>query len=210
MITLYTWVTSNGHKASIMLEEIDAAYEVSPVNLRQNEQHNPSFQKISPNNKIPVIIDHDGPEAPRTVFETGAILIYLAEKSGRLLPASGRRRDEALEWLFWASTGLAPMLGQWNHFARRAEEKLPGQIERFTKEAVRLFKVLDRRLGECAYLGQDYSIADIAAFTRTRSVLPALRETAGAALGDTPAIDRWLAEVGQRPAVKRGLAIPQV
>lgn len=210
MITLYTWTTSNGRKASIMLEEIGAQYRVQPINIHRGEQHEPAYLKISPNHTIPAIVDHDAPEEPRTVFESGAVLIYLAEKSGQLLAATGHRRDEALGWLLWASSGLAAAHGQWRHFAQRAEQKIPTEIERCTKEALRMITVLERRLSEQPYLAQDYSIADITAFTRARAALPAFREETGALLGPTPAIDRWLAAIEARPAVQRGLEIPKV
>lgn len=208
MITLYTWTTPNGRKASIMLEEIGAAYIVNAVNLGKDEQRAPEFLKISPNNKIPALVDNSG-ASPRMLFESGAILIYLAERSGRLLAPAGPKRDEALEWLFWASSGLAPMLGQWNYFARRSEEKNPAAVERFSKESVRLFRVLEKRLSETGHLAQDYSIADIAAFTWTKAILPELRKQAPDELSGLPAIDRWLAEVGGRPAVVRGLEVPR-
>ena len=209
MITLYTWTTPNGHKASIMLEEIGAAYMVKPINLGKGEQHAPQFVAISPNNKIPAIID-DSDADRRAIFETGAILIYLAEKSGQLLPSRGALRDQTLEWLFWASSALAPMLGQWNHFARRAKERTPVAIEHFAKEAVRLLHVLEGRLAEATHLAGRYSIADIAAFTWTRALLPELRKDAGDQLADTPSINRWLAEIGARPAVARGLRVPTI
>jgi GST-like protein len=210
MLTLYTWTTPNGRKASIMLEEIGARYAVTPVNIGKDEQFDPDFLAISPNNKIPAIVDAPEDGAKRTVFETGAILIYLAEKSGQLLPPDGPARDKTLEWLFWATSGLAPMLGQWNYFARRAEEKTPTAVDRFTKECVRLFHVLEKRLAETPFLASAYSIADIGAFTWADAVLPKLRGDAAKQLGDTPSIDRWLTAINARPAVMRGLKIPEV
>jgi GSH-dependent disulfide-bond oxidoreductase len=210
VITLYTWTTPNGRKASVMLEEIGAAYEVKPVNIGQNEQFAPDFLRISPNNKIPAIVDRTGDGPPRTVFETAAILIYLAEKSGRFLPASGPGRDRALEWLVWSVASLGPMFGQWNYFANRADEKVPAAIKRFTDEAVRLVGVLETRLGQEPFLAGEYGIADISAFTWTVAVLSKLKEQAGPALGATPAIDRWRAEIAARPAVERGMAVPKV
>lgn len=209
MITLYTWATPNGRKASIMLEEIGERYEVKTVDISRNEQFDPAFLAMSPNNKIPAIADQDGEEV-RTVFETAAILIYLAEKSGKLLPVKGVARDSALEWLVWSVAGLGPMLGQWNYFARRAPEPVPAAVERFTGEAVRLFKVLEGRLDEAGYLAGDYGIADISAFTWTKAVLGPLREMAGERLGATPQIDRWLLQIESRPAVRRGMAVPRV
>lgn len=209
MITLYTWATPNGRKVSVMLEEIGESYEVKTVNIAKNEQFDPGFLAISPNNKIPAIADHDGEEV-RTIFETAAILIYLAEKSGQLLPERGVARDSALEWLVWSVAGLGPMLGQWNYFAKRAPEPVPAATERFTAEAVRLFKVLEGRLDEAGYLAGDYGIADISAFTWTKAVYGPLREMAADRLGPMPQIDRWLLEIESRPAVRRGMAIPQV
>jgi GST-like protein len=209
MITLYTWTTPNGRKASIMLEEIGADYSVKPVNIGKDEQFDPAFLALSPNNKIPAIVDHDGEGGERAVFETGAILIYLAEKSGRFLARSGRQRDEGLEWLFWSSSAFSPMLGQWNYFVLRAPEKVPAAIERFTKEAIRLFRVLENRLAAELYLAGEYSIADIATFTWVKAVGAKLKEHAGE-LGETPSIDRWLSEIDARPAVQRGMVVPKI
>jgi GSH-dependent disulfide-bond oxidoreductase len=210
MITLYTWTTPNGRKASIMLEETETPYTAVPVNIGKDEQFAPDFLAISPNNKIPAIVDEDGVDRRRTVFETAAILTYLAEKTGMLLPTHGRGRVETLEWLAWSISGLAPMLGQWNYFARRAPEPVPAAIDRFTAEAARLLGVLERRLGQHAYLAGDYSIADISTYTWTAAVLPAFREAAPQALAPTPHIDRWLSQIAARPAVQRGKQVPQV
>ena len=210
MITLYTWTTPNGRKASIMLEETGLSYVARPVNIGQNEQFAPAFLAISPNNKIPAIVDEEGVDRRQTVFETAAILTYLAEKTGQLLPAHGPRRIEAQEWLAWSISGLAPMLGQWNYFARRAEVKTPAAIERFTAEAARLFGVLETRLSQATYLAHDYSIADISTYTWTAAVLPAFREHAAGALEPTPHITRWMSEIAARPAVQRGMLVPQV
>jgi GST-like protein len=208
MLTLYTWTTPNGRKASIMLEEIGASYDVKAINLAKKEQFAPDFQKLSPNNKIPALVDASDGNAPRVLFETGAILLYLAVKSGKLLAVDGRQRDEATEWLFWATSGLAPMLGQWNYFARLSEEKVPLALGRFTSEAIRLFKVLEQRLSESAFLAGEYSIADISAFTWTNAVLPELKKDAADL--ETPSIDRWLKQINARPAVVRGLQVPNV
>ena len=210
MITLYTWTTPNGRKASIMLEETGLSYVARPVNIGQNEQFAPAFLAISPNNKIPAIVDEEGVDRRQTVFETAAILTYLAEKTGQLLPAHGPRRIEAQEWLAWSISGLAPMLGQWNYFARRAEVKTPAAIERFTAEAARLFGVLETRLSQATYLAHDYSIADISTYTWIAAVLPAFREHAAGALEPTPYITRWMSEIAARPAVQRGMLVPQV
>jgi GST-like protein len=209
VIDLYTWTTPNGRKASVMLEEIGAEYTVKPVDLGKDEQFDPAFLALSPNNKIPAIVDPAGEGGERVVFETGAILTYLAEKSGRFLPSSGRRRDEGLEWLFWSSSSLSPMLGQWNYFVLRAPDKVPAAIERFTKESVRLFGVLEKRLSVEPYLAGEYSIADIATFTWVNAVGSKLKEHASD-LGETPSIDRWLRDIEARPAVQRGMAVPKL
>lgn len=211
MITLYTWATPNGRKASIMLEEIGAAYEVRPVNIGKGQQFAPDFLAVSPNNKIPAIVDHEGDGAPRTLFETAAILLYLADKAGRFVPPPGPERDRTTEWLIWSVAGLGPMFGQWNYFANRAPEKVPAAIERFTTESLRLIGVLERRLSDAPYLGGDqYGVADISAFTWMRTVFDKIRDQAGSAWAGTPEIDRWMSEIDARPAVTRGMAIPKV
>lgn len=211
MITLYTWTTPNGRKASIALEELGLDYEVKPINIGKDEQFSPEFLKVGPNNKIPALVDHDAPGGPLSVFESGAILVYLAEKTGKLLAPSGPARYAALEWTFWQMGGLGPMLGQLGFFVMRSKEKSPEAIERFTTESHRLFTVMEARLKDNAYLaGADYSIADIACYAWTFAASTLLRQAAPAAWGDFPSIERWLAAVGDRPAVKRGMAIPQV
>lgn len=209
MITLYTWTTPNGRKVPIMLEELGWPYEVRTVDLGKNEQHAPEFLKISPNNKIPAIVDHDAEGGPLTIFESGAILTYLAEKSGRFLAPSGPERFKALEWLHWQIGSLGPMLGQLGYFAKRAEEKTPAAIARFTEEGERLLGVMERRLRESAYLGGEaYSIADIAAYPWTLAATTFLQEPLAQALQDKEAIRRWLQMVGERPAVQRGMGVP--
>ena len=211
MITLHTWTTPNGRKVPIMLEELGWPYEVRTVDLGKNEQHAPDFMKISPNNKIPAIVDHDAEGGPLAIFESGAILTYLAEKSGRFLAASGPERYKALEWLHWQIGSLGPMLGQLGYFARRAEEKTPAAIARFTEEGERLLGVMERRLRESAYLGGEaYSIADIAAYPWTLAATTFLQEPLAQALQDKEAIRRWLQMVGDRPAVQRGMNVPEV
>ena len=163
MITLYTWATPDGRKASIMLEEVGLPYVVKPINIGRDEQFAAEFLAVAPNNKIPAIVDDDAPDGPLSLFESGVILTYLADKSGQLLAPSGRQRYKALEWLHWQVGGPGPMLGQLGFFAVRSDEKAPLAIERFTTEADRLLRVLDRRLAASAYLaGPDYTIADIA------------------------------------------------
>ncbi len=203
MIDLYTWSTPNGHKAQIMLEETGLEYRSHPVNLQEGEQHAPEYLAISPGGKIPAIIDHDGPggeELP--IFESGAILLYLAEKSGRLLPADPRGRWQALEWLMFQMGGVGPMLGQAGYFRNRAPEAIPSVIERFTSEAGHLYGVVDRRLADREFLADDYSIADIACFPWLR-----VFERLGIDIGDFPAVSRWLGAIAARPAVQRGLAV---
>jgi len=211
MITLYTWTTPNGRKASIALEEMGLPYEVRPVNIGNNEQFAPEFLKISPNNKIPAIVDHGAAGGPLAIFESGAILLYLAERSGMLLPTSPAGRAKALEWLFWQIGGIGPMLGQLNYFANRAPEKLPLAVGRFQDEGIRLLNVMEKRLGEAAYLGgNEYSIADIATYPWVSVGLGMVRGVAGDALPPTPSVDRWLAAIGARPAVQRGMEVPKV
>jgi GST-like protein len=211
MIDLYTWTTPNGRKASIMLEETGLPYKVHPVHIGKQQQFDPAFLKISPNNKIPAIVDNDGPGGPLSVFESGAILIYLAEKSGRFLDKHGPERYKALEWLNWQMGGIGPMFGQLGFFAIRSEEKSPLAIKRFTEENERLLGVIDRRLQECAYLaGDEYSIADIAAYPWMLSAKTFLGPVLGPAIDAKPAIHRWLDAVGGREAVKRGMAVPKV
>lgn len=209
MITLYTWSTPNGRKISIALEEMGLAYEVKPINIGKDEQFAPDFLRIAPNNKIPAIVDHDAPGGPLSIFESGAILQYLGDKSGKFLPKDYPARAKVLEWLNWQMGGLGPMFGQLNFFARRAPEKLPLAIDRFRDEGVRLVKVMEKQLGRNAYLaGADYSIADMASYAWTLGVLPLIKELAGDALGPVPATDLWLMSVGSRDAVKRGMAVP--
>lgn len=210
MITLYTWTTPNGRKASIMLEEVGLPYEVRPVNIGADEQFAPEFLKVSPNNKIPAIVD-DAPQEgdPVSVFESGAILQYLAEKTGRLLAPSGPARVAALEWTYWQVGGLGPMLGQLGYFAHRAPDKHEPSIARFRDEGNRLLDVMERRLGEAEYLaGADYSIADIACYAWASASQRMLRATLGAT--ERPGVARWLEAVGARPAVQRGMEVPKV
>ena len=211
MIDLYTWTTPNGRKASIMLEEVGLPYTVKAVNIGNNEQFTPEFLAVSPNDKIPAIVDHDVEGGPLAIFESGAILTYLAEKTGKFLPASGPDRYKVMEWLYWQIGGLGPMLGQLAYFAVRAQVKSPDAIERFTTENKRLFGVMDKRLGEEAYLaGADYSIADIACYGWTLAAANMLSQAAPEVWGENKHINRWLKAIGERPAVVRGMAVPQV
>ncbi len=214
MIHLYTWRTPNGRKIPIMLEEIGVAYAVHPIDISKNEQFASDFLRIAPNNKIPAIIDDhivdttaDG--GAFAIFESGAILIYLAETSGRLLAPSRPARFKALEWLHWSIGGLGPMLGQLGFFAVRAEDKAALAIDRFTQEADRLLGVVERRLSDAPYLaGDDYSIADIACYPWLVAATTALKEPLAKSLQDKPALHRWLATVGSRPAVVKGMRVP--
>ncbi len=204
MIDLYTWPTPNGHKVHIALEELGLPYTVHAVDIGAGDQFKPGFLKISPNNRIPAIVDQDGPNGkPLALFESGAILIYLAEKTGRLLAPKGAARYAAIQWLMFQMGGIGPMLGQAHHFRVYAPEKFQYAIDRYTNEAKRLYGVLDRRLGEAAYLaGAEYGIADIATF-------PWLRywEQQGVAIAEYPNVRRWLDDIAMRPAVIRGLEV---
>lgn len=207
MLTLYAWPTPNGQKPLILLEELGAPYEMRFVNLGKNEQFDPDFLKISPNNKIPALVDA-GPEGgPVSLFESGAILHYLAAKYGRFLP-EGQGKWQVLQWLHWQIGALGPMLGQLGYFGLRAEEKLPHAISRFSAEASRLIGVLDTRLAEARYLGGDeYSIADIAAYPWAKAAATHFAALLGDRIDQATHLARWLGEVGTRPAVQRAMAI---
>ncbi|MBI3506976.1 MAG: glutathione S-transferase N-terminal domain-containing protein [Proteobacteria bacterium] len=205
MIELYTWTTPNGRKASVMLEELGLAYNVHKINIGKDEQFTPEFLAINPNNRIPAIVDTDGPGGkPLTVFESGAILIYLAEKTGsKLLPTDPRQRSVVLQWLMWQMGGVGPMFGQTHHFMHAAPEKVSYGIERYSKETRRLYRVMDKRLGEVAYLaGADYSIADIATYPWV-----ARHEHHKVDLAEFPNVKRWFDAISARPAVAKGMAV---
>lgn len=208
MIDLYYWTTPNGHKITIALEELGLEYDIKSVNIGKGEQFSPEFLEISPNNRIPAIVDHDvtGPDAqegPLALFESGAILEYLADKTGRLLPKSGRGRYITLQWLYWQMAGLGPMAGQNHHFRNYATEKIPYAINRYVDETARLYGVLDRRLGKSSYVaGEEYSIADIAIWPWIKS-----HDAQGQSLDDFPNIRRWFARIAERDAVKRAYAL---
>ncbi len=205
MIDLYTWTTPNGYKISIALEELGLAYNTIPVNIAAGEQFSSEFLRISPNNKIPAVVDHDGPEGTSvSVFESGAILIYLAEKAGALMPEDVAGRMRVLEWLMFQMSNLGPMLGQAGHFLRYAPEKIPYAIDRYTKESNRLFRVMDTRLDEVQYLAGEYSIADVACYPWIRSAIV----VGGYDLSDYPNLMRWFDAIDARPAVQLGLAVP--
>ena len=207
MIDLYTWATPNGHKASIMLEELALDYRVHPIDIGNDEQFAPDYVAINPNAKIPTIVDQEGPGGGAfAVFESGAILIYLADKAGRLLSPEPRRRSQAIQWLMFQIGGVGPMLGQAQHFRRFAPHPVPYAIERYSSEAARLYGVLDRRLGEAEFLADDgYSIADVATYPWV-----VRHEWQGISLADLPNVRRWFETVGQRPAVQRGMQVPRL
>ncbi len=205
MIKLYTWSTPNGRKASIALEELELPYEVETINIGKGEQFQPHFLEVSPNNRIPAIVDPEGPEGePVALFESGAILLYLAEKTGKLMPTDPAARRNAHQWLMWQMGGFGPMLGQAHHFLRFAPEDLPYAKERYKKEAARLYGVLDGRLADAPYLaGDDYSVADIATFPWA-----ARHPWQEIDLADYPNVKRWYDAIEARPAVQRGMAVP--
>ncbi len=193
-----------------MLEELELSYEAVPIDIGGDQQFTPEFLAISPNNKIPAIVDEEADGGPLAIFESGAILFYLAEKTGRFLPQTTRARMDALAWMNWQIGGLGPMLGQVGFFAVRSKEKAPLAIERFTTEADRLLRVMDKRLSAVPFLGgEDYSIADIAAYPWTVVATTFLAAPLAKTLGAVANVQRWLGEVGARPAVVRGMQIPK-
>jgi GSH-dependent disulfide-bond oxidoreductase len=206
MIDLYTWGTPNGRKVSVMLEECGLGYRVHKIDIgKANDQHKPEFVKMNPNSKIPVLVDSDGPDGKSiTVFESGAILIYLSGKTGMLLPKSDRGKYEALQWLMFQMASVGPMFGQCHHFFRAAPEPVPYAIERYTKEKDRLYGVMNTRLGESKYLaGKEYTIADVATYPWVSRF-----DYHKTNLADYPNVKRWFDELSARPAVQRGMAIP--
>jgi GST-like protein len=205
MIELHTWGTPNGRKISIMLEEVGLAYDVHRVDIGKGDQFAPPFVALNPYSKIPAIIDPDGPEgAPLRLFESGAILVYLAEKTGKLLPAAPRRRYLTLQWLMFQMGAVGPFFGQVHHFVRAAKVEVPYAIERYIKEKDRIYAVLDRRLGEAPYLaGDEYTIADVATYPWV-----ARHEWHKTDLGTFPNVKRWFDAVSARPAVQRGMKVP--
>jgi GST-like protein len=204
VIEIWSWPTPNGQKVHIAIEELGLPYTLVPVNIGKGEQFKPEFLAITPNHRIPAIVDDDGPGGRFTLFESGAILIYLAEKAGRLIPEDPVGRYKCLEWLMFQMGGVGPMFGQFNHFAAYAPEKIPYAIDRYTKEAQRLTRVLNTRLTQTRYLaGRDYSIADIATFPWLHSAVK--RQMLD--LTDTPAVARWMEGIAARPAVERGMAL---
>ena len=203
MIDAYVWTTPNGQKLLIALEELGLPYAVHWVDIAKGEQKTPAYLAINPNNKIPAIVDRDGVGGELAVFESGAVLVYLADKAGKLLAPNGPARYTALAWTFFNIGGPGPTLGQYGYFAKMAKEKVPPAIERFHDEAQRLFKVLDTRLGEAGFLAGDFSIADVINFTWPQ----AARTRLGLDLSGYPHLTRWLDQLAARPAFAKALAM---
>lgn len=202
MIDLYSWAAPNGHKVQILVEELEIPYRVIPINITTGDQHTDTYRAINPNGKIPAIVDHaptDG-GGPFTVFETGAIMVYLAEKEKRFLPTELRQRSEVLQWLFWQVGGIGPMMGQAQHFFRYASKKIPYAIARYQAETRRLLKVLDHRLDDREFICDEYSIADMASFAWIR-----IHKMTGVPLDEFPRVQDWYGRVRSRPGVGRGL-----
>jgi GST-like protein len=204
MIDLYYWTTPNGHKITMFLEETGLPYTVHPVNISKGDQFKPDFLAISPNNRIPAIVDHHpaGGGDPVSVFESGAILLYLAEKTSRFLGNGPRERYDVLQWLFWQMGGLGPMAGQNHHFGTYAPEKIPYAIDRYVRETGRLYGVLNKRLADREFIAGDYSIADMACYPW---VVPYKRQSQN--IDDFPHLKRWFAAIAQRPATQRAYAL---
>ena len=204
MIDLYFWMTPNGYKVTIMLEELGWKYNVIPVNIGKGDQFKPDFLKISPNNRMPALVDDDGPGGkPISVFESGAMLMYLAEKAGfQFMPQDMRRRYDVIQWLMFQMASVGPMLGQAHHFRRYAPEKIEYAVDRYTNEARRIYGVIDKRAGEAPYLAGEYSIADMATYPWLRT-----HNWQGQDLNDFPNLKRWYDSIEARPAVQRGLAV---
>lgn len=203
MLDLYYWPTPNGHKITIFLEETGLPYRLIPVNIGRGDQFKPEFLAIAPNNRMPAIVDGDMDGKPFSLFESGAILQYLAEKTGQFLPSDRRGRYVTLQWLYWQMAGLGPMAGQNHHFARYAPERIPYAMERYVRETARLYGVLDRCLAEGAFMnGEDYSIADMASYPW---IVPHQDQQQN--LADFPHIQRWFKAISERPAVQRAYAI---
>ena len=204
MIDVYSWPTSNGRKVNIRVEELGLDYAMHPIDIQKGDQFTPEYSAINPNQKIPAIVDREGPEGkPYTVIESGAILMYLAEKHGKFLPKDVAARYEVIQWLMFQMGGVGPIFGQAHHFRRAAKQKVPYAIGRFTDETRRLWGVLDGRLAENEYLAGDYSVADIATFPWTMR-----HEWQGIELDEFPNVKRWYEAIDARPAVRKGLEFP--
>jgi GSH-dependent disulfide-bond oxidoreductase len=206
LIDLYTWSTPNGRKVSIMLEELELPYTVHAIDIGKGDQFAPEFVAINPNSKIPAIVDREGPDGkPYPLFESGAILLYLADKTGRFLPEARAQRFEVIQWLMFQMGGVGPMFGQVHHFLRSAPERVEYAIERYSKEARRLYAVLDRHLSDREWLGSAYSVADIATYPWV-----ARHEWHKVELAEFPQVKRWFETIGSRPAVQRGMKVPSL
>ncbi len=206
MIDLYTWTTPNGRKVSIMLEETGLPYRAHPVDINNGEQFEPAFLDINPNNRIPAIVDQAGPEGkPYKLFESGAILLYLAYKTGQFLPRDPARQFQSIQWLMFQMGGVGPMFGQAHHFLRATKEPVPYAIERYTKETRRLYGVLDGHLRKHAYLADEYSVADMATYPWI-----ARHEWHKVDLDEFPAVKAWYERIGKRPAVQRGMKVSEL
>ena len=207
MIDLYYWPTPNGHKVTMLLEETGLDHDIKPINIGKGEQFDPAFLKIAPNNRMPAIVDHEPADrgAPLSLFESGAILLYLAEKSGQFIPAGIRGRSEVLQWLFWQMGGLGPMAGQNHHFVTYAPERIPYAMDRYVNETNRLYGVLDRRLADRPFVaGDDYSIADMASYPW---IVPHERQKQD--LNDFPHLRRWFEGIRERPATRRAYDVAE-
>ncbi len=203
MIELYTWPTPNGHKVHIMLEETGLPYQIHPIDIQRGDQFQPDFLKISPNNKMPAIVDTEGPGGKRlSVFESGAVLMYLAEKTGKFMPKEMAAKYEVIQWLMFQMGGIGPMLGQAHHFRQYAPEKIQYAIDRYTNEAKRLYGVVNKRLADRQFIAGDYSIADMAIYPWLQPY-----ERQGQNLEDFPHIKRWFGVMGARPAVQKGMQV---
>src|SRR5262249_7895344 len=205
MIDLYTWTTPNGRKVSVMLEETGLPYTVNPVNLEAEQQFSPEFTAITPNRKIPAVVDHDVPGGALAIFESGAILIYLAEKSGRFLSSDIRTRAASLQWLMFQMSHVGPIIGQAGHFMNQAPEKIPYAIQRFVGERLRILGVLEVGLASREYLAGEYSIADMATYPWVDAAWTPLSSTMPEKVGEFGNVRRWLDRVSARPAVQRGM-----
>ena len=208
MIDLYTWTTPNGRKISVMLEEIGLPYRVKAVDIGAGQQFEPEFTSVNPNQKIPAIVDHEGSGGPLSIFESGAILIYLAEKTGRFLPAKEPQRSRTIQWLMYQMSHVGPIIGQAGHFVNQAPEKIPYAIQRFINESIRIVGVLDGALNDSEYLAGEYSIADIATYPWIQAAWGPFKSLQPDTVGKMTAVERWLGTVGTRAAVKKGMQVP--
>jgi GST-like protein len=210
VIDLYTWTTPNGRKISVMLEELGMPYKVIPVNLGKGEQFAPAFTAINPNQKIPAIVDHEIAGGPLAIFESGAILVHLAEKAGRLLPRDVRQRAAVMQWLMYQMSHVGPIIGQTGHFLNQAPEKIPYAIQRFLNESVRIVGVLNTGLAKREFLAGEYSIADIATYPWVAAAWGPFQTTLPERVAELGNVARWLDTMSARPAVQRGMAVPAV